>query len=223
MFRRSVRALTTDDTGNTWSMGKSVTGGTLSAVVAEDSDGNHILQISGSGNGDRAIAKTFTKAVSNDKVIVDFDWNVGTVANGPCFLTITDSANHCYFGLQEDSNGVLYYGTLGTMANYNTLATTEQFGSAFNKKRNLVSCKCSDRYGTGENDSDRNFQSRSKHYCNRRDRIVSGTSYNKDVAAIHFYGRRTNKVVLSWNPAVDNFNVYPAAAVPGAVETDKNQ
>ena len=209
------------DTGNTWSMGKSVTGGTLSAVVAEDSDGNHILQISGSGNGDRAIAKTFTKAVSNDKVIVDFDWNVGTVANGPCFLTITDSANHCYFGLQEDSNGVLYYGTLGTMANYNTLATTEQFGSAFNKKETWYHVNAV--IDMEQEKTTLTVTSKADPSITATEEIafVSGTSYNKDVAAIHFYGRRTNKVVLSWNPAVDNFNVYPAAAVPGAVETDK--
>ena len=51
--------------------------------------------------------------------------------------------------------------------------------------------------------------------------FVSGISYTKDVAAVHFYGRR-NGGSLSWNPAVDNFNIYPAAVTPVEVKADKD-
>ena len=61
-------------------MGKSVTLGTLTAAVAEDSDGNAFLQMTGGGSGDRALMKKFQKAVRSDEVIVDFDWNVGKVS-----------------------------------------------------------------------------------------------------------------------------------------------
>ena len=209
------------EAGDSWNMGKSVTGGTLTAAVTEDSDGNEFLQISGGGSGDRALMKKFQKAVKSDKVIVDFDWNVGKVSSGPAYLTVTDSSNHCYFGLQADSKGVLSYGSRGTMETGGELSDTQAFGSAFNKTNTWYHVYAVIDMADEKTTLTLTSKADESVTATKEIAFVSGISYAKDVAAVHFYGRR-NGGSLSWNPAVDNFNIYPAAVAPVEVKTDKD-
>ncbi|HAT89247.1 MAG TPA: hypothetical protein DCS73_05795, partial [Roseburia sp.] len=209
------------EAGDSWNMGKSVIPGTLTAAVAEDSDGNEFLQISGGGSGDRALMKKFQKAVKSDKVIVDFDWNVGKVSSGPAYLTVTDSSNHCYFGLQANSKGVLSYGSRGTMETGGELSDTQAFGTAFNKTNTWYHVYAVIDMADEKTTLTLTSKADESVTATKEIAFVSGISYAKDVAAVHFYGRR-NGGSLSWNPAVDNFNIYPAAVAPVEVKTDKD-
>ena len=209
------------DAGDNWSMGKSVTLGTLTAAVTEDSDENAFLQITGGGSGDRALMKKFQKAVKSDEVIVDFDWNVGKVSSGPAYLTVTDSSNHCYFGLQINSKGVLSYGSRGTMETGGELSDTQEFGTAFNKTNTWYHVHAIIDMEAGKTTLTLTSKADASVTATKEIAFVSGTSYTKDVAAIHFYGRR-NGGSLSWNPAVDNFNIYPAAVAPVEIKADKD-
>ena len=209
------------DAGDNWSMGKSVTLGTLTAAVTEDSDENTFLQITGGGSGDRALMKKFQKAVKSDEVIVDFDWNVGKVSSGPAYLTVTDSSNHCYFGLQINSKGVLSYGSRGTMETGGELSDTQEFGTAFNKTNTWYHVHAIIDMEAGKTTLTLTSKADASVTATKEIAFVSGTSYTKDVAAIHFYGRR-NGGSLSWNPAVDNFNIYPAAVAPVEIKADKD-
>ena len=209
------------DAGDNWSMGKSVTLGTLTAAVTEDSDENAFLQITGGGSGDRALMKKFQKAVKSDEVIVDFDWNVGKVSSGPAYLTVTDSSNHCYFGLQINSKGVLSYGSRGTMETGGELSDTQEFGTAFNKTNTWYHVHAIIDMEAGKTTLTLTSKADASVTATKEIAFVSGISYTKDVAAIHFYGRR-NGGSLSWNPAVDNFNIYPAAVAPVEIKADKD-
>lgn len=209
------------EAGDSWNMGKSVTPGTLTAAVAEDSDGNEFLQISGGGSGDRALMKKFQKAVKSDKVIVDFDWNVGKVSSGPVYLTVTDSSNHCYFGLQANSKGVLSYGSRGTMESGEELSDTQAFGTAFNKTNTWYHVYAVIDMADEKTTLTLTSKADESVTATKEIAFVSGISYAKDVAAVHFYGRR-NGGSLSWNPAMDNFNIYPAAVASVEVKTDKD-
>ena len=53
--------------------------------------------------------------------------------------------------------------------------------------------------------------------CSHGYGITVGCGKTIDVEPVHFYGRR-NGGSLSWNPAVDNFNIYPAAVTPVEVK-----
>ena len=209
------------EAGDTWDMGKSVTLGTLTAAVAEDSDGNAFLQMTGGGSGDRALMKKFQKAVRSDEVIVDFDWNVGKVSSGPAYLTVTDSSSHCYFGLQTNSKGVLSYGSRGTMEMGGELSDTQEFGTAFNKTNTWYHVHAVIDMTDEKTTLTLTSKADESVTATKEIAFVSGISYTKDVAAVHFYGRR-NGGSLSWNPAVDNFNIYPAAVTPVEVKADKD-
>lgn len=209
------------EAGDTWDMGKSVTLGTLTAAVAEDSDGNAFLQMTGGGSGDRALMKKFQKAVRSDEVIVDFDWNVGKVSSGPAYLTVTDSSSHCYFGLQTNSKGVLSYGSRGTMEMGGELSDTQEFGTAFNKTNTWYHVHAVIDMTDEKTTLTLTSKADESVTATKEIAFVSGISYTKDVAAVHFYGRR-NGGSLSWNSAVDNFNIYPAAVTPVEVKADKD-
>ena len=209
------------EAGDTWNMGKSVTLGTLTAAVAEDSDGNAFLQMTGGGSGDRALMKKFQKAGMSDEGIVDFDCNVGKVSSGQAYLTVTDSSSHCYFGLQTNSKGVLSYGSRGTMEMGGELSDTQEFGTAFNKTNTWYHVHAVIDMTDEKTTLTLTSKADESVTATKEIAFVSGISYAKDVAAVHFYGRR-NGGSLSWNPAVDNFNIYPAAVAPVEVKTDKD-
>lgn len=178
------------EAGDTWDMGKSVTLGTLTAAVAEDSDGNAFLQMTGGGSGDRALMKKFQKAVRSDEVIVDFDWNVGKVSSGPAYLTVTDSSSHCYFGLQTNSKGVLSYGSRGTMEMGGELSDTQEFGTAFNKTNTWYHVHAVIDMTDEKTTLTLTSKADESVTATKEIAFVSGISYTKDVAAVHFYGRR---------------------------------
>jgi len=214
------------DSGDSWGINLVSSGETNKAAIMKSSvttgdNGNNILQLSGSGNGPRSCQKVLTNKITNNKVIFDFDWNVGKPVNSNgSYITITDSSYNRYLSIQTNNGAELVYSTGGTVAT-TAIDNGKAIGSGFNKndtwynvhivldiknsKALLKVTSLADNTLTAEHEI----------------ALDSTTSYKNDIATIQFVGSRSG--VFSWTTAIDNFNIYEAAPVPKSVTLNKDK
>ncbi|MCI8490502.1 MAG: DUF642 domain-containing protein, partial [Lachnospiraceae bacterium] len=211
--------------GANWQMeiahGFSNKAATFSNSVTQSQEGN-ILQLMASGNGGRGIQKKFVKPVANDKLIVDFDWNAGKPANSNgCYISITDSSNNRYLSIQTNAGTELVYSSGGQPADGVVLSDTSRVGEGFNvdntwyhlhmildnkaKKTTFTITSLANPGLTATHEAP----------------YDAGTSYTGDVGSIHLIA--TRKGSLSWNPALDNINIYKANPTAGRIEVNKEK
>lgn len=191
----------------------------LSGSVTAAEEGK-ILQLSGGGSGGRGLQKRFSQSIVNDEIILDFDWNVGTAAgsNGS-YITITDSSNNRYLSIQTNNNTELVFSTGGQPADGVVLANAVAVGSGFNQNNTwyhlhvIVDMKAEKTAFTIT--SLANPQLTASHEV----AFDAVTQYTGDVAAIQFVATRNGG--LSWNPALDNVNIYKAALSITGIKVNK--
>lgn len=205
------------EAGDTWGMAVgSAGGGALSAAVTAGTDGNTLL-ITGGGTGGRSIQKSFSQAVSNDKIVIDLDWNVGAPAysNGS-YIAIRDSSNNRYLSIQTNSNTELVYSTGGVAVGNTALADTTAVGTGFNVNNTwyhlhvILDMKAKNVTFT--------IVAIDKPTLTATHTVAfpSGTSFAGNVKAIELYGNRSSGT-LAWSPILDNVNIYEAAPVAKSV------
>lgn len=191
----------------------------LSSAVAVDGE-NQIFQMVGSGNGSRSITKTLTQSIKNDKVILDFDWNVGApVGLGGGYIAITDSNNMRYLSVQTNSNTELVYSVGGAMAS-SVLADAQPVGTGFNVNNTWyhlhVVIDMKESKTTFTITSLANAELTATH-----ETAFDSSAFAGDVASIQVFGVRTGSV--SWTTSFDNFNIYEAAPTAKGITVNKEK
>lgn len=189
----------------------------FTSAVAADGE-NKILQMAASGNGHRSIKRILPQSIKNDKMVLDFDWNVGTpVGFSGAYLAITDSKDKRYLSIQTNSNTELVYSAGGAMA-ASLLADTQAVGTGFNVNNtwyNLhVVIDMKEAKITFEVTSLTNKALTASHEVS-----FDPADFAGDIAAIQIYGVRSGS--LSWTTSFDNFNIYEAAPVAKGVNVNK--
>lgn len=112
----------------------SVGGGALGSGVNETDDGK-VLQIAGGGSGGRSTQHRFSPEITSDKIILDFDYNVGTsTASNGNYLAVTDSSNHVYLAIQTNKNTELVYSAGEELVNNQPLVNGTVIGQGFDKE-----------------------------------------------------------------------------------------
>lgn len=201
---------TTSDTWGT-TVG-SVGGGAMAGVVFAGDTGN-VLKFTGSGSGGRSAQKKFATAISNDKIVADFDWNVGapTYTNG-CYLTLTDSNNKRYLSIQTNKAKELVYSVGGVPVSNTVLTDTQAVGTGFNQDNawyhvNVVLNRATSKIlFTITNKADSSITA--THEIS----YDPATTYAGNLGAIQLYANRTGGT-MTWTPQLDNVNIYSAAPV----------
>ena len=204
----------------TWSIAVgSVGGGAISAAVTAGNGGN-VMQLTGSGSGGRSAQKKFTQAIKNNKLVVDFDWNVGAPAysNG-CYLALTDSNNKSYLSIQTNTKKELVYNVGGTPVSNTVLANTQAVGTGFNVDNTwyhvnvVLDMTASTVTFTMTSNTDSSIT------ATHTVAFDASTSYAGDLGAIQFYGTRSSGT-LSWVTQLDNVNIYKAAPVAKSISVN---
>lgn len=196
--------------GDAWGAKTGTAGGSgnLGGAVAQLPDGNRVFRLQGGGSGVRSTQKVFTRPIVNRKVMLDFDWNVGTPSGSPgAQLSIEDSAGRRYLTLQYRSGQEMIYGTGGTASN--AVITGNPVGTGFNVNDALYHIRVT-----------LDFVSRtiSLTVTNKDNPSVTSeirnipfdpnTVYTNDVGKIQFVLVRQSGQNTSWTTWLDNFNVY---------------
>lgn len=214
--------------GDTWGTKVTTTGGGAigGAVAANADQTGKIFQMNGDGSGNRSIQKQFTKSISNGVVELDFDWNVGTfvgVAGSTAgYMAITDSSNNRYLSLQINPAGELSWKVGGAMDG-EILTDAVSLGEKFTGKNvwyhlhvklDMKQKKAAFIITNKDN---------AEITASCEQAFDAQTTYKGDVAAIQLVGKRGGGLNLSWNPALDNVNIYKTAVLARGIKTDKEK
>ena len=210
------------ETGSGWDMTVgSVGGGALGSGVNETDDGK-VLQIAGGGSGGRSTQHRFSLEITSDKIILDFEYNVGTsTASNGNYLAVTDSSNHVYLAIQTNKNTELVYSAGEELVNNQPLVNGTVIGQGFDKENTWyhmdieLDMKANMSRFTVTSLDDPSVT------ATQEAAFGEGIQYNNDLGSIQFMGTRNRDAGnLDWNPALDNFNVYAAGISPRSVVVD---
>ncbi|MBB3108121.1 hypothetical protein FHS18_000149 [Paenibacillus phyllosphaerae] len=197
--------------GDTWGIKTGTAGGSgnLSGTVTSLS-GNNVIRFSGGGTGPRSSQKTFATPITGDKVILDFDWQVGSPANSQgAQFSIEDSAGNRYLTLQNASGQEMAYGTGGKASNTPIAGTP--VGTGFNAKEALYHIQAA-----------LNFKERTMELTvtNKDAPEITAVltdipfdpnmTYEDNVEKFQFTLTRQSGSTTSWTTWIDQFNVYVA-------------
>ncbi len=189
----------------------------LSSAVAADGE-NKILQMVGGGNGTRSLKRVLPQSVKNDKVVLDFEWNVGAPAGiSGAYLAITDSQDKRYLSIQTNSNTELVYSAGGAVA-ASLLTDTQAVGTGFNVNNTwynlhvVIDMKAAKIAFTITSLTDKSLTA-------THEVSFDSADFAGDIAAIQMYAVRTGSV--NWTTSFDNFNIYEAAPVAKGVNINK--
>ncbi|RKP44493.1 hypothetical protein D7Z26_26650 [Cohnella endophytica] len=179
-------------------------GGSVTAVA-----GNNVFQISGGGSGVRSTQKAFSPAIVNNKIELNFDWNVGAPASTPgAQLSIEDSSNNRYLTLQYNSATELVYGSGGVPSN--AAITGTKVGTGFNVNNATYQVQVTLDFVAKKINLKITNKSNSSVTANISNiPFDSATNYNNNLGKVEFVLPRTSGT-SSWTSWIDNFNVYEA-------------
>ena len=157
---------------------------------------------------------------------LDFDWNVGTfvgVAGSTAgYMAITDSSNNRYLSLQINPAGELSWKVGGAMDG-EMLTDAVSLGEKFTGKNvwyhlhvklDMKQKKTAFTITNKEN---------AEITASCEQAFDTQTAYKGDVAAIQLVGKRVSGSNLSWNPALDNVNIYKTAVLARGIKTDREK
>ncbi|WEK53580.1 MAG: glycosyl hydrolase 53 family protein [Candidatus Cohnella colombiensis] len=182
--------------------------------------GNQVFSLAASGSGARSEYKSFS--VANNKIVLDFDWNVGAPAAGTGQLRIQDSAHNNYitFGIPTGANSAIVYDTSASIGSNTSITGTAVSASGFKTAGATYRVKVT---------LDMTAKTTSFTLTNKADSTMtttvnnlpfaSGATFNNNLGFLEFYATRTGS--MSWTTWIDNFNVYVAAPTPVSVTLDK--
>ncbi|CAM4511327.1 uncharacterized protein YjdB/arabinogalactan endo-1,4-beta-galactosidase [Paenibacillus endophyticus] len=198
-------------------------GGSVKESVSNTDD--HYLSYSVNAGGDRGSLKTFSPAVKNDKVVVDFDYNAAnpTGSTNGAYFALLDNNKNILFGM-EARNGVLNYSAGGKPLRYNglttssdplTLANAKPVGTNFNSFNvwNNLHIELNMKTNTVDFTITRKDD---PSITTSHTGISLGTDHTGTLNNLLLYATRSSGNVV-WNASIDNFNVYAAAPVPDQV------
>jgi uncharacterized protein YjdB len=195
--------------GDAWGSRTGTAGGSgnLGGSVAAEAD-NHVFRLNGGGSGVRSTQKVFTAPFVSDRVLLDFDWNVGTPNGTPgAQLSIEDSNGQRYLTLQYSPGQEMIYGTGGAAAN--SVITGAPVGSGFHTNQALYRVRASLDFVKRTID----LSIEDKNNPDVKTNVAAipfheGTTYSNNVGKIQFTLVRQSGTSTSWTTWIDNFNVY---------------
>ncbi len=213
--------------GNMWPVTGTATGcgAGLSTTAVASVSGSKVYSLAGSGSGARGTKRTFNTPVSGNKIVLDFDWNVGTTAssNGGN-LQIEDSNNNRYITLQYKSGSEILYGTGGvtSSSNVSNVISATTVGTGFNVNNTTYNVHIAIDFVNKVMDlTVTNKSNPAKTSTITNIPFDSSTAYTSDVAKIEFVMTRASGTA-TWNSAyIDNFNVYSATPSVASVTLNK--
>ena len=214
--------------GDTWGTKVSSTGGgaLTGAVAANTGKDGKIFQISGGGSGNRSIQKQFAESIKNDIVELEFDWNVGTfvgVAGSTAgYMAITDSNNNRYLSIQINPAGELSW-KVGGVVDGEILADAVSLGETFTGKNQWYHLHVTLDMKQKTTDFTITNIENNQITATCEQEFDSKTAYTGDVTAIQFVGKRVSGLNLSWNPALDNVNIYKASPIVREISVNKEK
>lgn len=186
-------------------------GGTMSGEIIEQ-NGNRVLNMAGSGAGNRSRTFRLFDAVAGDIVSVNFDWNSGNVAAWPSegHLSLQDANENIILTLFTTSNAntaIGYfagsyapdYGAVNTVAPESAEMTdfTKNQWINVNAEMNFIDKKID---LTLTSLADENVKQVIEDIP-----MSAGIAYNNDVRALRFLGtRKGGGGTLNWTTQIDN-------------------
>lgn len=188
----------------------------IQAKVADGDNGKY-LQLKAGGSGGRGQRKEFTNAIVSDKIVMDFDINLSTnTSNGsdPCYFTIMDSKGNRYLSIQSGSSQLgpeMAFSSGGVPQNNVILSNVTPVGSGFDADHwyhMQVAFDMKAKQMTLVITAIDNPELTVTHEI----KFDENTDFTGDLKAIEFVGVRGRGSSLSWQPALDNFNIYGASA-----------
>ena len=198
-------------------------GGTVKESVS--STVGQYFDYSVNAGGDRGSLKTFAPAVKNDKVVVNFDFNVTnpTGSTNGAYIALLDNNKNILFGI-EARNGVLHYSAGGNPERYRglttstnplTLANAKAVGSDFNVFNvwNNLYIELDMKTNTADFTITRKDD---PSITTTHTGISLGAEHTGTLNNLLVYATRSSGNVV-WNASIDNFNVYAATPVPDQV------
>ncbi|WNS44039.1 Ig-like domain-containing protein [Paenibacillus sp. MMS20-IR301] len=189
-----------------------------------------------SASGTRGFYKTFAAPVANEKVLLNFDWNVGTLTNGAGSLSIQDSMHRSYItfalpltGTATGSRTIIYdttptttRGTPYTLPeeSWGTQKGKPVAGSGFDTANATYNVTVAIDFLNKKIDFTlTNKTDAAKTASVRNIPFSTAVTYSNNFGAIEMLGIRTSSTA-TWNPWLDNFNVY--TAVPDITSVSLN-
>ncbi|MBY9078597.1 Ig-like domain-containing protein [Paenibacillus sp. HN-1] len=206
--------------GDNWS----VTAGSASAIGAAVASpagaSSQLLQLTAGGSGARAAYKSFN--LTNNKIVLDFDWNVGSPSSGTGQLRIQDSAHNNYltFGVPTGASSSLLYSTSATLTANTALTGTAVASSGFATANTTYHVTVTLDMTAKKSAFTLTNKATSQTVTVSDLPFASGTSFSGSLGYLEIYATRVSGGSMSWTSQFDNFNVYAAAPVASSVTLD---
>jgi beta-galactosidase len=195
--------------GDTWGARTGTAGGSgnLSGTIA-DISGNKVFRLNGGGTGVRSTQKAFATPVVHNKLMLDFDWNIGAPSGTPgAQLSVEDSTGQRYLTLQYTAGQEMIYGTGGTASN--AVITGTRIGTGLHVNHALYRVRVTLDF----EDRTMDLVIENKDNPDVKQEVTgipfdAGTSYKDDTGKIQFNLVRQSGATTSWTSWIDNFNIY---------------
>ncbi|WP_168735460.1 glycosyl hydrolase 53 family protein [Cohnella fermenti] len=192
-------------------------------VAAPAGVGSQVFSLASSGSGARAEYKSFS--VANNKIVLNFDWNVGAPGYGTGQLRIQDSAHNNYitFGIPTGGSSSIVYDTSAAIVSNTAITGTAVAASGFKTASatynvqvtlDMAAKKTS---FTLTNKADSGMTTTVSNLA-----FDSGTAFNNNLGYLEFYTTRPTGTTATWTTWLDNFNVYTAVPAPVSVTLSKS-
>ncbi|WP_062529731.1 Ig-like domain-containing protein [Demequina rhizosphaerae] len=207
--------------GDAWGTGAIPGYGGYMTGSVQSVDGDQVLVATGSGSGGRGLQKAFSEPLVNDRVAVDFDWNVGAPEGSKgAYVTLTDSAQQRYLSIQTNWSTELVFSSGGKSSSASSnepLADTTPVGEGFD---------VNDTWYHVHAEIDLRAQETVFTITSVEDPTLTAThtvpfadmDYTGDVATLQTWTTRVG--AMRWTTMLDDVNVYAAAPMPRSIATN---
>ncbi|MDN4476882.1 Ig-like domain-containing protein, partial [Demequina sp. SYSU T00192] len=207
--------------GDAWGTGPIPGYGGYMTGSVQAVDGDQVLVASGSGSGGRGLQKSFGDGLVNDRVAVDFDWNVGAPEGSKgAYVTITDSSQQRYLSIQTNWSTELVFSSGGKSSagtSNDPLSGTTPVGEGFD---------VNDTWYRVHAEIDLRAEETVFTITSVEDPTLTAThtvpfadmDYTGDVATLQTWTTRSG--AMTWTTMLDDVAVYAAAPAPRSIETN---
>ncbi|MDN4489599.1 Ig-like domain-containing protein [Demequina sp. SYSU T00068] len=204
--------------GDAWGTGAIPGYGGYMTASVQSVDGDQVLVATGSGSGGRGLQKAFSEPMVNDRVAIDFDWNVGAPEGSKgAYVTITDSSQQRYLSIQTNWSTELVFSSGGRSSSSTSnepLTDTTPVGDGFDVNHTWYHVHAE-------------LDFRAEHtvltITSVEDPTLTAThtvpfadmDYTGDVATLQTWTTRVG--AMTWTTMLDDVNVYAAAPAPRSI------
>ncbi|MDG0791516.1 Ig-like domain-containing protein [Cohnella ginsengisoli] len=204
-----------------WSVSAGSAAAIPAAVATPPGYAGQLLQFSAGGSGARAAYKSLN--IANNKIVLDFDWNVGSPAAGTGQLRIQDGAHNNYLtlGVPTGASSTLQYSTSATLAANTPLSGSAVAASGFNTASTMYNVRITLDMTAKKTSFTLTNKSTAQTTTVADLPFAPGTSFDGKLGYLELYATRNAGGSMNWNTQFDNFNVYAAAPTASSVSLNR--